>query len=118
MATKKIKVIAPVDTSKLGTEGDSVAIKGTLYVQPNGDQFFEAAENHPRNVSKKNGYKLVFSDGIVKHYTTRRRHIFYISVAQPLTELVGSVLPRLVVRFCAAASNKKIKYYVKLENND
>ena len=116
--SKKVKVVAPVVSPDVVKEGESVSIKGTLYVQPNGDQFFEAAENHPRNVSKKNGYKLVFSDGIVKHYTTRRRHIFYISVAQPLTELVGSVLPRMVVRFCAAASNKKIKYYVKLENND
>ena len=113
MENKKIKVVAPVDTSKLADTGESVAIKGTLYIQPNGDQFFEAIENHPRNVSKKNGYELVFSDGVVKHYTTRRRHIFYVSVAQPTNELVGSFLPRMVVRFCAAASAKKIRYYVK-----
>lgn len=117
MATKRIKVVAPIDTSKLDVSGEGVAIKGTLYVQPNGDQFFEAAENHPKNISKANGYELIFSDGCVKHYKTRRRHVFYVSLASPLTELVGSVLPRMVVRFCAAASAKKVKYYVKIEDN-
>ena len=118
MENKKIKVVAPVDTSKLADTGESVAIKGTLYIQPNGDQFFEAAENHPKNVSKANGYDLIFSDGVVKHYKTRRRHIFYVSLSNPLTEVVGSVLPRTVVKFCAAASAKKIKYYVKNENEN
>ena len=115
---KKIKVVAPVDTSKLADTGESVAIKGTLYIQLNGDQFFEALENHPKNVSKANGYELIFSDGVVKHYTTRRRHIFYISVAQPVTTVIGSFLPRMVVRFCAAAAKKNIKFYVKNENEN
>lgn len=115
MSTKKIKVVAPVDIDNVVSSGESVAIKGTLYVQPNGDQFFEAAENHPRNVSKANGYELIFSDGVVKHYKTRRRHIFYISLGDPLTEVVGSILPRMVVKFCAAASTKKVKFYVKVE---
>ena len=53
----QIKVVAPVDLTGLA-KGEPVAIKGTLYVQPNGDQFFEAAENSPKNVSKKNGYKF------------------------------------------------------------
>lgn len=115
---KKIKVVAPVDTSKFADSGESVAIKGTLYIQPNGDQFFEAVENHPKNVSKANGYDLIFSDGVVKHYKTRRRHIFYVSLSSPLTEVVGSILPRMVVKFCAAACKKKIKYYTKENDND
>ena len=114
----KIKVVAPVDTSKLADTGESVAIKGTLYIQPNGDQFFEAAENHPRNVSKKNGYELVFSDGVVKHYKTKRRHIFYISLGAPLSVMVGSVLPRTVVKFCAAAKVKRVPYYVRPEKQE
>lgn len=112
-----IKVVAPVDTSQMVANGESVAIKGTLYVQPNGDQFFEADDNKPKNVTKNNGYNLVFSDGVVKHYETKHRHLFMASVAKPMTELVGSVLPRYVVRFCAAATAKKVKYYVKFENN-
>ena len=101
MENKKIKVVAPVDTSKLADTGESVHLVELTSC------------NIRNNVSKKNGYELVFSDGVVKHYTTRRRHIFYVSVAQPTNELVGSFLPRMVVRFCAAASAKKIRYYVK-----
>ncbi|MBR4649779.1 MAG: hypothetical protein IKO67_06475 [Bacteroidaceae bacterium] len=110
----QIKVVAPVDLTGLA-KGEPVAIKGTVYVQPNGDQFFEAAENNPKSVSKKNGYKLVYSNGITKHYTTRRRHVFFTSFSIDMTELVGSVLPREIVRFCAEACSKKIKYYTKSE---
>lgn len=113
MPTKtNIKVVAPVDLAGLA-KGETVAIKGTLYVQPNGDQFFEAAENNPKNVSKKNGYKLVFSNGITKHYTTRRRHVFFTSFSIDMSDLIGSVLPREIVKFCAEACKKKTKYYVK-----
>lgn len=122
MATKKetstsatkFKIVAPVDLTGLA-KGEPVAIKGTLYVQPNGDQFFEAAENSPKNVSKKNGYKLVFSNGITKHYTTRRRHVFFTSFSIDMSDLIGAVLPREIVRFCAEACRKKTKYYVKSE---
>lgn len=119
MATKKqIKVVAPVEVPT-PEDGQPVAIKGTLYVQPNGDQFFEAAENHPREVSKANGYKLVYSNGITKHYITKRRHVFFISFTRDqMSGLVGSVLPREVVRFCAEASVKRIKYYVKDDSHD
>lgn len=115
--TKKIKVVSPVVSPDVVKEGESAAIKGVLYIQPNGDQFFEADENHPKNPSKKNGYKLLFSDGVVKHYTTTHRHLLYISLDNKATELLGSILPRMVVRFCAAASAKKIKYYVKVEKD-
>ena len=108
----QIKVVAPVDLAGLA-KGEPVAIKGTLYVQPNGDQFFEAAENSPKNVSKKNGYKLVYSNGITKHYTTRRRHVFFTSFSIDVNELIGAVLMREVARFCADACNKKIKFYTK-----
>lgn len=88
-------------------------IKGTLYVHPNGDQFFEAAENTPKSISRKNGYKLIYSNGTTKHYTTRRRHVFFTSLSIDMVDLVGAVLPREIVRFCAEASVKKIKYYTK-----
>ena len=110
----QIKAVAPVDLTGLA-KGEPVAIKGTLYVQPNGDQFFEAAENNPKNVSKQNGYKLVYSNGTTKHYTTRRRHIFFTSFSIDMTDLIGSVLPREIVKFCADACAKKIKYYTKSE---
>lgn len=116
--SKKVKVAAPVISPDMVKEGESAAIKGVLYIQPNGDQFFEADENHPKNPSKQNGYKLLFSDGVVKHYTTAHRHVLYISLDKKTTELLGSILPRMVVRFCASASAKKIKYYVKTEGND
>lgn len=116
--SKKVKVAAPVISPDMVKEGESAAIKGVLYIQPNGDQFFEADENHPKNPSKQNGYKLLFSDGVVKHYTTAHRHVLYISLDKKTTELLGSILPRMVVRFCASASAKKIKYYVKAESND
>lgn len=116
MATKKqIKVVAPVEVPT-PQNGKTVAIKGTLYVQPNGDQFFEAVENHPKDVSRKNGYNLIFSNGIVKHYTTKRRHVFFCSVSIDTFDLVGAFLPREVVRFCAEATSKGIKYYVKKES--
>lgn len=110
MSKKQIKVVAPVEVPK---SNEPVAIKGTLYVQPNGDQFFEAADNSPKDIKKSNGYKLVYSNGVTKHYTTRRRHVFFTSFSIDMTDLVGAVLPREVVKFCAEASVKGIKYYVK-----
>ena len=110
----KIKVASPVDLSGLA-KGETVAIKGTLYIQPNGDQFFEAAENSPKSVSKQSGYKLVYSNGTTKHYTTSKRHLFFTSFSKDTTDLIGSVLPREIVKFCADACAKKIKYYTKSE---
>ena len=116
--SKKVKVLAPVDTTTLAAGGESVSIKGTLYIQPNGDQFFEADENHPKKPNQKNGYKLLFSDGVVKHYTTTHRHLLYISLDKKTTELLGSILPRMVVRFCASASAKRVKFYVNEKKDD
>ena len=93
-----------------------MSIKGTLYIQPNGDQFFEADENRPKDPKKKKDMNLHFSDGVVKHYTTAHKHLFYVSMDKKMTELVGSVLPKMMVHFCAAASSKRIKYYVRTEN--
>ena len=114
----KIKVLAPVDTTTLAAGGESVSIKGTLYIQPNGDQFFEADENRPKDPKKKKDMNLHFSDGVVKHYTTAHKHLFYVSMDKKMTELVGSVLPRMVVRFCARASAKRVKYYVRSESEN
>ena len=116
--SKKVKMVAPVVSPDVVKEGESAAIKGVLYIQPNGDQFFEADENHPKKPNQKNGYKLLFSDGVVKHYTTTHRHLLYISLDKKTTELLGSILPRMVVRFCASASAKKIKYYVNEKKDD
>ena len=116
MTENKIKVVAPV---KVEPTAETQAIKGTLYIQPNGDQFFEAADNSPKEVKRSNGYKLVYSNGTTKHYTTSRRHVFFVSFTRDISQPIGSILPREVVRFCAECMTKKIKYYLSNpQNND
>ena len=115
METKKIKLAAPV---KVEPQSKTIAIKGTLYVQPNGDQFFEAVDNNPKEIKRSNGYKLIYSNGVVKHYTTQRRHVIFLSLSKDVTAPLGSVLPRAIVKFCAECSTKGIKYYVRKEATD
>ena len=116
--SKKIKVVTHADTQALAQQGKPIVIKGTLYIQPNGDQFFEAADNHPKNITQSNGYKLVFSDGVTKHWTTKRRHLFLTSFSIDTTDPIGSIYLREVAHFCAEATTKGIEYYLKKENRD
>jgi hypothetical protein len=113
MSTRKIKVTAPVGAPTLAQQDKPIAIKGTLYVLPNGDQFFECADNHPKSATQTNEYKLVFSDGVTKHWTTKRRHLFLTSFNIETTEPIGTLYLREVAHFCAEAAVKGVKYYVQ-----
>lgn len=110
---KRIKVVDRADTRALAKDGKLTVIKGTLYILPNGDRYFEAAASRRKDDGGDTGYKLVYSDGVTKHWTTKHRHLFQTSFSIETTDPVGALYMREVANFCAEAAVKGIGYYVK-----
>ena len=114
MTTPKDATISMLDMKKVVSKR-----KGTLYEMNDGNAIFEAKgnavvdlekiRNNPQNLT------LVLSDGAMKHYTTKHKHVFYISVDKDSVEalLVGAWLPKLVNSFIAKGNVRKLKFYVK-----
>ena len=114
MTTPKDATISMLDMKKVVSKR-----KGTLYEMDDGNAIFEAKGNSVEDVEMQrknpNELKLIMSDGVMKHYTTKHKHIFYICVDKVTVSawLVGTWLTKIVSSFIAKGNAKKLNYYVK-----